>query len=175
MSHDTCTLYTEHVKLLRSYADCRLYYLKGLFTSTSTFEVGFGRVKRQFLQNKDIDGTRSTKTHELNPLKLRAVTMQTTTKPLSKLMEICMQRAGKIKTVKPLEYRTSVQVSTVRLFYTVAHNCHGKTFFVTAKSFLSPQNHFGHGKIILAMAKSFPSWQNHFNHAKIIFVTAKPF
>jgi len=84
----------------------------------------------------------------------------------------------------------------------VAHNCHGKIFFVTAKSFWPRQNHFGygkiifvtaksfstaaksiwprqnhfrHGKIILATAKSFSSRQNHFGHGKIIFVTAKPF
>ena len=103
------------------------------------------------------------------------MTLQTTTKQLSKLKEICMQHTGKIKTVEPLEYRTSVQVSTLSLFYTVAHNCHGKIFFLRAKSFLSPQNHFGHSKIISAMAKSFSSRQNHFNHAKIILTTPKSF
>ena len=64
----------------------------------------------------------------------------------------------------------------------MAHNCHGKIFFVTAKSFSSRlnhfqprQNHFRHGKIIfnrgkiiLATAKSFSSRQNHFGHGKII-------
>ena len=69
----------------------------------------------------------------------------------------------------------------------MAHNCHGKIIFVTAKSFwprqnhstaksfLSRQNHFGHGKIIFVTAKSFWPRQNHFRHGKIIFVTAKLF
>ena len=71
----------------------------------------------------------------------------------------------------------------------MAHNCHGKIFFVTAKSFWPRQNHFGHGKIILlsrqnlfrhgkiifVTAKSFWPRQNLFRHGKIIFVTAKSF
>jgi len=58
---------------------------------------------------------------------------------------------------------------------TVAHNCHGKIFFVTAKSFWPRHNHFCYGKIILATAKSFSSRQNHFGQGKIIFVMAKSF
>ena len=90
--------------------------LKGLFNN-STFEIGFERIKRQFSQNKDIDGTRSTKIHELKHFKFGAITIQTMTKQLSKLKEICMQRTAKIRTSEPLEYHISVQVSTLRLFY----------------------------------------------------------
>ena len=90
--------------------------LKGFFNNP-TFEIGFGRIKRQLSQNNDIDGTRSTKIHELKHFKFVAVTIQTTTEQLSKLKEICIQRTAKIKTFEPLEYHISVQVSTLRLFY----------------------------------------------------------
>ena len=54
---------------------------------------------------------------ELKHFKFGAVTIQTTTEQLSKLKEICIQRTAKIKTLEPLEYHISVQVSTLRLFY----------------------------------------------------------
>ena len=76
--------------------------LKGPFNN-STFEIGFERINRQFSQNKDIDGTRSTKMQELKHFKFGAVTIQTTTEQLSKLKEICMQRTAKIRTLEPLE------------------------------------------------------------------------
>jgi len=59
--------------------------LKGLF-NYPTFENGFEKIKRQFSQNSDIDGTRSTKIHELKHFKFGAVTIQTTTEQLSKLI-----------------------------------------------------------------------------------------
>ena len=46
--------------------------LKGLFNNP-TFEIGFERIKRQFSQNNDIDGTRSTKIHKLKHFKFGAV------------------------------------------------------------------------------------------------------
>ena len=90
--------------------------LKGFFNNP-TFEIGFERIKCQFSQNNDIDGARSTKIHELKHFKFGAVTIQTTTEQLSKLKEICIERTAKIKTLEPLEYHISVQVSTLRLFY----------------------------------------------------------
>ena len=63
--------------------------LKGPFNNP-TIEIGFGRIKRQLSQNNDIDGTRSTKLHELKHFKFGAVTIQTTTEQLSKLKEICI-------------------------------------------------------------------------------------
>jgi len=45
--------------------------LKGLFNN-SAFEIVFLRIKRQCSQNKDIDGTRSTKIHELEHFKFGA-------------------------------------------------------------------------------------------------------
>ena len=89
--------------------------LKGLFNNP--LKIGFERIKRQFSQNSDIDGTRSTKIHELKHFKFGAVTIQTTTEQLSKLKEICIRRMAKIKTLEPLEYHISGQVSTLRLFY----------------------------------------------------------
>jgi len=58
--------------------------VKGL-SNNFTFEIGFERIKRQFLQNKDIDGRRSTKIHELEHFEFGAVTIQTTTEQLSNL------------------------------------------------------------------------------------------
>ena len=89
---------------------------KGLFNN-STFEIGFERIKSQFSKNKDIDGTNCTKIDELKHFKFGAVTIKTTTEQLSKLKEIYMQRTVKIRTLEPLEYHISVQVSTLRLFY----------------------------------------------------------
>ena len=67
-----------------------------------------------------------------------------------------------------------------RQLSTVAHNCHGKINFITAKSISftaksisSRQNHFAHGKINFITAKLFCSRQNQFHHGKIILLTAK--
>jgi len=61
------------------------------------------------------------------------------------------------------------------LLSTVAHNCHGKIFILTAKSISPRQNHFRHGKINFATAKSISPRQNHFRHGQINFATAKSF
>ena len=55
----------------------------------------------------------------------------------------------------------------------VAHRCHGKTFSLTTKLFLSWQNFFSHGKTFSLMAKLFLSRQNFFSHGKTFFLTAK--
>ena len=98
----------------------KVVLLKRLFKNF-TFEIGFERSKRQFSQNKDMDGTRSTKIHELKHFQFGAVTtaitIQTTTNQLSTLKEIWMQQTAKTRTLDPLEYHISVQVSTLRLFY----------------------------------------------------------
>jgi len=60
-------------------------------------------------------------------------------------------------------------VGAVNQFHTVAHNCHGKINFATAKSFSPRQNQFRHGKIIFATAKSFSPRQNQFRHGKKSF------
>ena len=56
---------------------------------------------------------------------------------------------------------------------TVAHNCHGKIFLLTATSILPRQNHSRHGKINFATAKSISPRQNQFHHGKINLATAK--
>ena len=72
-----------------------------------------------------------------------------------------------------LSFQTICSSSSVKT--TVAHNCHGKIFLLTAKSISPRQNHFRHGKINIthgkinfATAKSFYSRQNQFRHGKII-------
>ena len=50
---------------------------------------------------------------------------------------------------------------------TVADNCHGKIFLLTAKSISPRQNQFHHSKINFAAAKSTSSQQNQFRHGKI--------
>jgi len=92
--------------------------LNGRFT-TSIFEIGFERFISQFSQNKDVDGTRSTKIHELKQFKFGTVfvvIIQTTTEQLSKLKKICMEQTAKIRTLEAFKYYISVQVSTFRLF-----------------------------------------------------------
>ena len=53
--------------------------------------------------------------------------------------------------------------------FTVAHNCHGKIFLLTAKSISPRQNQFRHGKINFLTAKSISQY------GKISFITAKSF
>ena len=52
---------------------------------------------------------------------------------------------------------------------TVAHNCHGKIFLLTAKSISPRQNQFHHGKTNFATAKSI------LQYGKISFISAKSF
>ena len=56
---------------------------------------------------------------------------------------------------------------------TVAHKCHGKTFFLTAKLSFSRQNTLSHGKILFLTAKHSFSRQNTLSHGKTLFLTAK--
>ena len=57
----------------------------------------------------------------------------------------------------------------------MAHNCHGKINFITAKSFCSRQNQFHHAKIILLTAKSISSRQNQFHPRQNQFHHGKSF
>ena len=57
--------------------------------------------------------------------------------------------------------------------FTVAHNCHGKIFLLTAKSISPRQNQLHHSKINFGAAKSTSSQQNQFRHSKINFTNAK--
>ena len=59
------------------------------------------------------------------------------------------------------------------LHYTVAHICHGKTYFSTAKLTFPRQNLLSHGKTYFSTAKlTFPR-QNLLFHGKTYFSTAK--
>ena len=61
----------------------------------------------------------------------------------------------------------------VFLLCTVAHNCHGKIFLLTAKSISSQLNQFRHGKINFITAKSISPRQNQFRKRKINLATEK--
>ena len=56
---------------------------------------------------------------------------------------------------------------------TVAHNCHGKIYLLTAKSISSQQNQFRHGKINFITAKLISPRQNQFRKRKINLAIAK--
>ena len=56
---------------------------------------------------------------------------------------------------------------------TVAHRCHGKTFFLTAKLSFSRQNFLSHGKTFFLTAKLSLSRQNFLSQGKTFFLTAK--
>ena len=56
---------------------------------------------------------------------------------------------------------------------TVAHKCHGKTYFLTAKLTFSRQNILSHGKTYILTAKLTFSRQNLLSHGKTYFLTAK--
>ena len=60
-----------------------------------------------------------------------------------------------------------------RLFDTVAHKCHGKTYFLKAKDTFSRQNLLFHGKTYFLTAKDTFSRQNLLFHGKAYFLTAK--
>ena len=55
---------------------------------------------------------------------------------------------------------------------TVAHKCHGKTFFLTAKLSFSRQNTLSQGKTLFLTAKHSFSRQNFLSHGKTFFLTA---
>ena len=55
----------------------------------------------------------------------------------------------------------------------MAHKCHGKTFFLTAKLSFSRQNTLSHGKTLFLTAKHSFSRQNTLSHGKTLFLTAK--
>ena len=57
--------------------------------------------------------------------------------------------------------------------YTVAHKCHGKTYFLTAKHTFSRQNLLSHGKTYFLTAKLTFSRQNLLSHGKTYFLTSK--
>ena len=61
----------------------------------------------------------------------------------------------------------------VTLATTVAHNCHGKIKFFTAKYNSSRQNKILHGKIKFFTAKYNSPRQNKILHGKIQFTAAK--
>ena len=56
---------------------------------------------------------------------------------------------------------------------TMAHNCHGKIYLLTAKSISSQQNQFRHGKINFITAKLISPRQNQFRKRKINLAIAK--
>ena len=77
-----------------------------------------------------------------------------------------------LKVLDLISYCTELDFCKIRV-PTVAHKCHGKTFFLTAKLSFSRQNTLSHGKTLFLTAKHSFSRQNTLSHGKTLFLTAK--
>jgi hypothetical protein len=61
----------------------------------------------------------------------------------------------------------------IKLIITVAHKCHGKSKFITARANSSRQEQIRHGKSKLPTARANYPRQEQITHGKSKFITAK--